>query len=250
LGVVLIGSLLLAVAAAFLAGVLGGFTGFGISVALVPLLLLVYDQPTVVVLNGALSAAIAAAVAGDSWREADRSAALHLTLAALPGLALGAEALRVVDPDQLKLAVGALLLVSAALLAGARVRLPGAGSRPGAAAVGLVSGILASSTGLSGPPAALLLESRGLPKEAFRATIALFFLGMDAALLAVLALWGVARPVHALLALLLVPAAIVGKAVGTALFGKASQRTFSAAALGTVFLIAALGVATALRALL
>jgi len=243
-------SLLLAALAAFLAGVLGGFTGFGISVVLVPLLLLVYDQPTVVVLNGALSAAIAAAVARDSWREADRPAALLLALAALPGLALGAEALRVVDPDYLKLAVGLLLLISAALLAGGRVCLPGAGTRVGAAAVGLVSGALASSTGLSGPPAALLLESRGLPKESFRATIALFFLGMDAALLAVLVLWGVARPEHAVLALLLVPAAVAGKAAGTALFGKASERAFRAAALGTVFLIAALGVATALRALL
>lgn len=242
-------ALLLAAVAAFLAGVLGGFTGFGISVVLVPLLLLAYDPGTVVVLNGAISAAIAAAVARDSWREADRPVALLLTLAALPGLAVGAEALRVVDPDHLKLAVGALLLVSAALLTGGRVRLPGAGTRSGAAVVGLVSGALASSTGLSGPPAALLLESRGLPKEAFRATIALFFLGMDAALLAVLVLWRVATPGHALLALLLVPAAIAGKAVGTALFGKASQRTFRAAALGTVFLVAALGIATALRAL-
>lgn len=246
----MIASLLLAAVAAFLAGVLGGFTGFGISVVLVPLLLLVYDQPTVVVLNGVLSAAIAAAVAQDSWRKADRPVALLLTLAALPGLAVGAEALRVMDPDYLKLAVGVLLLVSAALLAGGRVRLPGAETRFGAAAVGLVSGALASSTGLSGPPAALLLEGRSLPKEAFRSTIALFFLGMDAALLVVLVLWGVTEPGHAVLALLLLPPAIAGKTVGTALFGKASERAFRAAALGTVFLVAALGVAIALRALL
>lgn len=77
-------SLLLAAVAAFLAGVLGGFTGFGISVVLVPLPLVVYDKPTVVVLNGMLSATIAAAVARDSWRKADRPAALLLTLVALP----------------------------------------------------------------------------------------------------------------------------------------------------------------------
>jgi hypothetical protein len=39
-------------------------------------LLVVYDKPTVVVLNGMLSATIAAAVARDSWRKADRPAAL------------------------------------------------------------------------------------------------------------------------------------------------------------------------------
>ena len=77
-------SLLLAAVAAFLAGVLGGLTGFGISVVLVPLLLVVYDKPTVVVLNGTLSATIAAAVARDSWRKADRPSTLLLTLAVLP----------------------------------------------------------------------------------------------------------------------------------------------------------------------
>ena len=79
----MIPSLLLAAVAAFLAGILGGFTGFGISVVLVPLPLVVYDKPTVVVLNGVLSATIAAAVARDSWRKADRPAVLLLTLAAL-----------------------------------------------------------------------------------------------------------------------------------------------------------------------
>jgi len=43
---------------------------------------------------------------------------------------------------------------------------------------------------------------------------------------------------------------VAGKAAGTALFGKASERAFRAAALGTVLLIAGLGVATALRALI
>src|SRR5215217_6787316 len=69
------------------------FSGFGISVVLVPLLLLVYDQPTVVALNAVLSAAIVAAVARDSWREADRSAVIALLILAFPGLAVGAQAL-------------------------------------------------------------------------------------------------------------------------------------------------------------
>ena len=42
------------------------------------------------------------------------------------------------------------------------------------------------------PPAALLLASRGLRKRPFRATISFYFLGLDIALLAVLALHGLA----------------------------------------------------------
>jgi uncharacterized membrane protein YfcA len=86
--------LLLAALAALAAGGLGGFTGFGLSAIAVPLLLLVYEPGTVVVLNGALSASVAVAVTRDSWRDADRRVVLVLAIAALPGLAVGAEALR------------------------------------------------------------------------------------------------------------------------------------------------------------
>ena len=130
------------------------------------------------------------------------------------------------------------------------MRLPGARTRPGTLLAGFASGALASSTGLSGPPAALLLASRGLAKEGFRATISLYFLGLDLALLAVLA---GRRLVDAgdlaPLALFLVAVTLVGKALGTALLAKTSQQAFRAVVLGTVVLAGALGVATALRAL-
>jgi len=247
---VLSASLLLATLAAFLAGVAGGFSGFGISVVLVPLLLLVYEQPTVVALNAVLSAAIAAAVARDSWREADRPAVGALLVLALPGLAVGAEALRVLDPAYLKLAVGAMVVVSAILLLREDVRLPGLGTRWAPPVVGFASGALASSTGLSGPPAALLFASRGLPKHAFRASIALFFFGLDVALLAVLALWGHLEADLAPLALVLVGCTLAGKALGTALFRGVSQEAFRAVVLCTAVLAGAVGVATALRALI
>jgi uncharacterized membrane protein YfcA len=243
-------SLLVAVMAAFLAGVAGGFAGLGISVVLVPLLLLVYDQPTVVALNGVLSAAIAAAVARDSWREADRPLVIALLALALPGLAVGAEALRVLDPTYLQLAVGVMVVLSAALLLRDDIRLPGLGKRGAPPIVGLASGALASSTGLSGPPAALLLASRNMPKGAFRASIALFFFGLDLALLAVLGLWGHLALSLAPLALLLVLATLVGKAVGTALFRRVSQKAFRTVVLGTIVLAGVMGVATAARALL
>jgi len=111
---VLSASLLLAALAAPTAGILGGFTGFGLSAIVVPLHLLVYDPGTVVVLNGALSASVAAAVVRDSWLEADRRVVIILTAAALPGLAVGAEALRTFDSAYLKLAVGVMVIVSPA----------------------------------------------------------------------------------------------------------------------------------------
>ena len=197
-----------------------------------------------------LSAAIAAAVVRDSWREADRRVVLILLALALAGLAAGAEALQVLDPAYLQLMVGVMVVVSAALLLRNDVSLPGARTRWGPPIIGLASGALASSTGLSGPPAALLLSSRGLPKRSFRATIALYFLGLDLTLLAVLALWGHLEPELAPLAVYLVSATLVGKALGTKLFERVLQKAFRVAILSTVVLTGALGVSTAARALL
>ncbi len=52
------------------------------------------------------------------------------------------------------------------------------------------------------------------------------------------------------LALPLVATALVGKALGTALFKRVSGKAFRLVTLGTVILTGALGVATAARALL
>jgi len=247
---VLSASLLVAALAAFSAGILSGFTGFGLAVIVVPLLLLVYDPKMVVALTGVLSLSVAAAVVHDSWREADHRVALALLAAALPGLWAGAEVLRVVDPSYVQLGMGVLVVV-AALLLGRDVRLPGAKTRWGSVVTGSVSGALASSTGLSGPPAVLLLASRDLRKRPFRATISLYFLGLDLALLTILVFRGLVDAGGlAPLALFLVALTLVGKALGTALLGSVSQRTFRAVVLGTVVLAGALGIATAARTLL
>jgi uncharacterized membrane protein YfcA len=52
------------------------------------------------------------------------------------------------------------------------------------------------------------------------------------------------------LGLLLIPAAIAGKALGTALLGRVSERTFRSITLGLVILTGTLGAATAAWALL
>ncbi len=236
--------------AAFSAGILSGVTGFGLAVIVVPLLLLVYDPKTVVALTGVLSLTVAAAVVHDSWREADHRVALALLAAALPGLWAGAEVLQVVDPSYVQLGIGVLVVV-AALLLGRDVRLPGAKARWGPVLVGSVSVALASSTGLSGPPAALLLASRGLRKRPFRATISFYVLGLDIALLAVLALHGLADAGGlAPLALFLMAATLVGKALGTKLLERVPPKAFRVVVVATVVLAGAMGVATATWALL
>jgi drug/metabolite transporter (DMT)-like permease len=68
--------------------------------------------------------------------------------------------------------------------------------------------------------------------------------------IAVLALRGLVDAGEVPLGLLLVPAAIAGKAVGTALLKHISEGAFRVVTLGLVILTGALGVATAAWALL
>jgi uncharacterized membrane protein YfcA len=238
-----------ALLAALFAGVVTGTTGFGLALISTPILLFVYEPATVIFLTAVFSVVISAAVVWDSWREAHRTLALALLPPACVGLVAGAEVLRVVDPTYIRLAVGAVVVLSALLLL-RDVRLPGADTRWGPVVAGSASGALATSTGLAGPPIVLLLASRGLPKHQFRGTSAFYFLLMSAVTLIILPARGLVAAGDLQLAAALVPAAIVGKAIGTAFLNRISEGAFRTLSLGLVILTGTLGVATAAWALL
>jgi len=242
-------ALIVALIAALLAGIVTGLTGFGLALISTPLLLFVYEPRTVVVLTAIFSIFISGAVVWDSWHEARKRLVLALLIPAIFGVVAGVEVLSVIDPDYVRLGVGVIVIFSALLLV-RDVRLPGAGTRWGTLVAGTVSGALSTSTGLAGPPIVLLLAARGLPKHEFRGTSALYFLPMSIVGLAVLALRGLVEAGEIPLGLLLIPAAIAGKALGTVLLGRVSERTFRALTLGLVILTGTLGVATAAWALL
>ncbi len=242
-------ALLVALLAALLAGVVTGLTGFGLALISTPILLFVYEPKTVVVLTAIFSIFINTAVVWDSWHESRKRLALTLLVPSLIGVVVGVEVLRVIDPDYVRLGVGMIVVFSALLLV-KDVRLPGADTRWGTLVAGSASGMLSTSTGLAGPPVVLLLASRGLPKHEFRGTSALYFLPMSVAGIAVLAFRGLVDASEVPLGLLLVPAAIVGKALGTALLRRVSEGAFRAVTLGLVILTGTLGVATAAWALL
>ena len=70
-----------------------------------------------------------------------------------------------------------------------RLRLPQKGVLTGVA--GFFSGLLNTSTSMSGPPVLILLAGQGLPKDQFRRTLVSFFFvsGLVAALVLAILLW-------------------------------------------------------------
>jgi uncharacterized membrane protein YfcA len=242
-------ALLVALFSALLAGIVTGMTGFGLALISTPLLLFVYEPRTVIVLTAVFSIFINAAVVLDSWRDAYGRLAFALLLPAIAGIVVGAEILKTVDPVYIRLAVGTIVVFSALLLL-RDVRLPGAGSGWGTVVAGSASGALSTSTGLAGPPIVLLLAARDLPKHAFRGTSALYFLVMSLAGIVILSLRGLVEGGDLPLAAVLIPAAMVGKAIGTAALRKISEDAFRKISLGIVTFTGSLGVVTAAWALL
>jgi uncharacterized membrane protein YfcA len=241
-------ALIVALLSALLAGAVSGLTGFGLALISVPLLLFVYDPRTVVVITAVLSVVINAAVVWDSWQDADRGVVIALLPPAFVGVVVGVEVLRAVDPDYIRLAVGVVVVFSALLLL-REVQLPGARTRWAPVVAGSASGALSTSTGLAGPPIVLLLASRGLPKRVFRGSSALYFLVMSVAGLVVLFYRRLFDASDVPLMLALIPAAFLGKAIGTAMLKRTSERAFRTITLGIVILTGTLGVATATWAL-
>jgi uncharacterized protein len=242
-------ALLVALLSALLAGAVSGLTGFGLALISTPLLLFVYEPRTVVVLTAALSIFINLAVVLDSWRDAQRRVVIALLPPAFVGIVMGVEVLRVVNPLYIRLAVGVVVVFSALLLL-RDIQLPGAETRWGTVVAGWASGALSTSTGLAGPPIVLLLASRGLPKRVFRGSSALYFLVLSVAGLVILFCRGLFDSSDLQLMLALIPAAFLGKAIGTAMLKKTSEKTFRTITLGIVVLTGTLGVATATWALL
>jgi uncharacterized protein len=232
-----------------LAGFVTGLTGFGLALISTPILLFVYEPRTVIVLTTIFSIVINSAVVWDSRQEARRRLALALLIPALFGIVIGVEVLSFIDPDYVRLGVGVIVIFSALLLV-RDIRLPEADTRWGTIVAGSASGALSTSTGLAGPPIVLLLASRDLPKHEFRGTSALYFLPMSVIGLTVLAFRGLVEASEISLGLLLIPAAIGGKALGTAFLAHVSERAFRGLTLGLIILTGTLGVITAALALL
>jgi uncharacterized membrane protein YfcA len=153
-------SWLLPVLVVFLAGVLTGVTGFGFSVLSVPLLLLTFRPHEVVVIALCLvplTSAVLLLTPGLRGRIRLRTAGA-LTAFSVLGLPVGILLFERFDPLWVTTLTGVVLVVYAVYgLVGTRSR---ALRRHWVAPSGILGGILATSTGLSGPAVAMYVHGR------------------------------------------------------------------------------------------
>jgi uncharacterized membrane protein YfcA len=196
-----------------LGGIVTGATGFGFALFAVPPLLLMHEPLRVVVLVNVLAVCSGAVVVAREFNEIRRPMLRALIPWACLGLITGALIIRSVDTLYLKLAAS-IIVVIFSLHAASRLPFPGVQSSVAPKVAGYLSGVLGTTTGLNGPPVALLLTARSLPPKPFRVTITTYFVVIDAIAVGVLFATGQLSARNLLFALAMVPPALLGRLVG------------------------------------
>ena len=239
-------SLLVTLAGVFAASVLRGFTGFGFGLAAVPLLSLALPPAQVVPLVVTFQviigvAGLRAALATCDWR------AIGLLLPGLVvGIPVGLRILTALPPDQVRLAVGAIILLSV-LLIQRGVRLPPRPSILIGGGVGLVSGIINGLASMGGPPVVVYLLALGHTTLRMRSTSIVYFMLAACVSLIPMAWRGLITRDTLLWSAAALPVLFGGSRLGTWAFHRAKPRHHRLTALIT---LSVLGATLITRALL
>jgi uncharacterized membrane protein YfcA len=165
---------LLTLAAAFVAALVRGFTGFGAALTFVPMASAAFGPtvaaPTLLIVDFLVALPIAArALPAVRWRTV-LPAALAATLVA----PFGAWALAVGDPTVLRWVISGVILVLVALVASG-LRYADEPAVPVSAAVGGIAGFLGGFAQITGPPIIALWVSGPHPAATIRANLFVFF---------------------------------------------------------------------------
>jgi uncharacterized membrane protein YfcA len=239
----------------FAAGIVRGFAGFGFSALCVAGLSLFMPPAEVVPPIFALEVLASLTLLRSAWKDVDWGWLSWLVAGNALCMPLGVALLAYVDETPLRLLIGALLLLAAALLrSGWTLALtPTRGVR---LFTGLVSGLINGVAAIGGIAVAVLLSATALAPAAMRATMVLLFLFTDLYALG----WAAMLPGEAghellgarklQLALWLTPAMLAGIWVGQRAFVGVSPQRFRRGVLNLLILIAGLSMLRAMAALL
>jgi uncharacterized membrane protein YfcA len=236
----------LAFVAVLLASLVAGLTGFGFAIIAVPILMILMPPKVVVPLVQLLSTMLQIVVLVEARRWVDLGRMWPLLLAGIAGVPLGTYLLLILDPQVLRILVGAVVVLSAlAMLAGWRwsVRKEKLASVP----VGLAGGALGGSTGIPGPPVILFFANQEMGKQTFRANLVLYFTCVG--LVAVLSLIAGGLITEEVLVgwAGLLPAVALGTWLGVWLARRTDQSLFRQITLGVLILTGVAAMASGLN---
>ena len=160
----------------FGAAVCQSLTGFGFALVMLPLLSLVWDVKSAVVVTSVLSTISLMPLALQARQHVRRATTIAMLAGSVLGTPAGLWILEWIDPEALKVCVGLVVIVASVVAYKVRELKVRRGRTVPAAAAGVMSGVLGGSTSMGGPPAVFYVQSTESTVEMFRGTLIAFFL--------------------------------------------------------------------------
>lgn len=240
---------MIAAFAVWSASIAAGFTGFGFNLLAVPLLALVFlpkDAVIIALVLGLVVSGLLAALAARR-REIDLRVVLLLTAGSVPGLALGTALFRYIDGSALRIAIGAITAGCAALFLIHRSPKPRQARTGESLGVGLLGGALAATTGTGGPPVVAYLMVTATDGVRVRGTVLAHVALVSLLALSAHASNGQLSTNQLEEALKLVPAVLIGLAIGSHLFRRAPGTIYRQVANSTLLLVGVAGIVLAVH---
>lgn len=238
--------MIVAGAAAFVGATVQSATGFGLVLVLAPALFATLDPYEALTAIFVLSFALNLLVLADGGVRPVRWRLLApVLIAALPGLVLGVVLLEALSKPVLQIAVGIAVVAAALVQMRRRVELR-EGSLATAGGIGVVTGTLTTSIGVSGPPLVLWLEGAGVSPAEMRVSLAASFMALNIAGGTVLVAGADGDPVSLGVLLPLLALVLAGHVAGALLHRRLDHGRFSLIVLG---LVACTGFASAVAGL-
>lgn len=222
------------------AGFVQGLTGFGFVLAFVPAMLWFQGTKGTVLAAVALGLLLSALIMWQTRGGLEPRRMVPLLVAAVAGVPAGTWLLARLPVAVLRPLVNVAVLVIAAAWLVWRPRLRPGGDRAWLAPLaGFVGGVINGSTGLGGPPVAMLVAALGWPPDRSRGTLAAFNLSTYAVTLAVAAWSGLLDSTQLLSAIAWLVPALIGSFLGARVAARVSPARFPVILAGTVLVCSA-----------
>jgi uncharacterized membrane protein YfcA len=221
--------------------------GFGFALITMPLLVLVLDVRDALVLATLISLSNTGVLAFTHRRNVPWATVAPMLVGALAGMPAGIALLLLAPADVIRLLVGiATVVLAAALVRGLRLTARNLTSEIG---IGLLSGVLNTSTGINGPPVVLYLQGRGHTPAEFRGGLAAFFFVSSLIAICGYAISGIVSRDALLLYALSLPVVAAASWIGHHAADDVDPALFRRLVLALLFASATIAVASAVRGL-
>ncbi|MDP8240479.1 MAG: sulfite exporter TauE/SafE family protein [Candidatus Hatepunaea meridiana] len=231
----------------FIGGLTQGLLGFGFGLVAIPILIIILPPVVVVPTVMLITTLLAIVILCEARKSLELKRILPLMAAGVAGLPLGAYILKNMDVNYLKVFIGLVIIVfSFALLLGYKRKVKN--EKLGFAPIGFLSGLLNTSTGLSGPPVILFFSNQGIGKESFRANMVAYFTVLNIVAVPIYILNDLINPTVIRYSFIFVLPMMIGAILGIKLAHRINENLFRRIALvivsigGLVTIISGIGI--------